>query len=396
MVSISLVGDIFISRRLPEKGYVGFQQLSDFIQSHDVRFGNLETTIHRNEGYPAMFPGGGWAMASPECLSDLKRFGFNLLSTANNHAMDYSHNGLLATMNYLRQFGFVHAGTGRNLAEASAPVYLECPEGRVALIACTCSFHDSYAAGNQRYDMQGRPGVNPLRHKAIYEITQDDYITLNRMADTLGINDYHDQATREGYLPQSENLNFGSLEFKIGEDPLCHTYPLKTDMDRISAAIAEARRQADYVIVSMHSHQFSAGKKEEPAEFAKIFSRNCIDVGATIVVGHGPHVVRDVEQYKDGIIFYGLGNFIFENETVQYLPAEYFEKYSMQRDSYVGEGFDKRSEGNTKGLAAIPEVWKGMVASLRLSGGKIESFKTYTVDLGYGKPRSQRGLPVFD
>lgn len=77
-------------------------------------------------------------------------------------------------------------------------------------------------------------------------------------------------------------------------------------MQRTIAAIADAKRQSDIVILSVHSHQFADGSKKNPPEFIKIFVRKCIDAGATIVVCHGPHVVRGIEVYNSGVVFYGL------------------------------------------------------------------------------------------
>src|SRR5699024_8920277 len=37
-----------------------------------------------------------------------------------------------------------------------------------------------------------------------------------------------------------------------------------------------------------------------------------VDVGAVAIIGHHSHVLSEIEQYKDGVIFYGLGNFIFD------------------------------------------------------------------------------------
>ncbi len=145
MIHIMLAGDILITRPLPAKGYVGCRELTDLISRHDVTFANLEVTVHRREGYPSAFPGGTWAMADPVCLKDIKRFGFNVLNTANNHAMDYSHNGLLATHRYLKEQELLFTGTGENLADATAPAFVECAEGRVAVIGATSSFHDSDA-----------------------------------------------------------------------------------------------------------------------------------------------------------------------------------------------------------------------------------------------------------
>ena len=51
-------GDAFVTRRLPEGGYEGFAPLRDCILAHDVRFLNLESTFHDNEGIPAVESGG--------------------------------------------------------------------------------------------------------------------------------------------------------------------------------------------------------------------------------------------------------------------------------------------------------------------------------------------------
>src|SRR5699024_9835391 len=123
-----------------------------------VRFTNLEMTTHHMEGVPGAASGGTWAMASPHVLKDLKGYGFNVIGWANNHTLDYLYGGLNATERYLNDYGFVHAGAGKNLAAASEPSYLETPAGRVALISATSSFHETWVAGEQRRDMVGRPG----------------------------------------------------------------------------------------------------------------------------------------------------------------------------------------------------------------------------------------------
>jgi poly-gamma-glutamate capsule biosynthesis protein CapA/YwtB (metallophosphatase superfamily) len=41
-----------------------------------------------------------------------------------------------------------------------------------------------------------------------------------------------------------------------------------------------------------------------------------IDAGAAVVTASGPHVLRGIEIYNGKPILYGLGNFIFENETL--------------------------------------------------------------------------------
>nr|WP_320022417.1 CapA family protein [uncultured Draconibacterium sp.] len=392
MIKIAIVGDLLITRPFPEKGYEGLEELKTLIDSHDVKFANLETTIHRKEGYPSAFPGGTWTMTDPICLKNIKQLGFNILNTANNHAMDYSHNGLIATHRYLIENNLKFAGTGENLADATAPAFVECPEGRVAMIGATSSFHDSDAAGNQRIDMQGRPGINPLRHKSIYEITEENYNNLLKIATQTGINDYHNRAISEGYLLPRENFNIGYFEFQKGTNNILHTYPLEKDVERIISAISEAKKQSDCVIVSIHSHQFSEGDKKNPAEFIKIFAKKCIDAGATIIVGHGPHILRGIEVYNKGVIFYSLGNFIFQNETVSHLPADFYEKYSLQYNDGVGTAMNKRSKNGKIGLSVQKDVWNSVVVSIEIDNKEID-IKLLPIELGYDLHNYRKGLP---
>ena len=396
MLTLSLCGDIFISKRLPIQSYSGFEQIQQLLQQHECRFANLETTIHRNEGYPEAFPGGGYAMAAPSCLLDLKRMGFNLFNTANNHAMDYGHKGLLATAKYLNEFDIPFSGTGENLAEASKPAYFECSMGRIAFIGVTSSFHDSYAAGPQNQDMQGRPGVAPLRHQAVYELDKNNYKALLDISKAIGINSYHNQAIKEGYLLDNKNFKFGIYEFKEGVDNRVYTFPNEGDLQRTIAEIADAKYQSDIVIVSIHSHQFTDGNKQIPPEFIKIFAHECVDAGANIVVCHGPHVVRGIEAYHSSLIFHGLGNFIFQHEEVEYLPEEFYRKYCKTRETVtgVGEIMSIRSKNGMIGLCTQPDVWKSVIVSVNCGIDFLEA-RLYPVEIMLKGKRGLKGLPVL-
>ena len=95
-------GDAFATKRLPKGGYEGFDEVQACVKSHDVAFLNLESTFHDREGIPAAQSGGTWAMSDPRILDDMKEYGFNLFNTANNHSCDYSHSGVLATIEHLK------------------------------------------------------------------------------------------------------------------------------------------------------------------------------------------------------------------------------------------------------------------------------------------------------
>ena len=321
-ISVSLCGDILLTKRIPQE-YIENSELTAFFNKHDCRFGNLETTIHNGEGIPELFPGGGYVYANSLSLRDLKAFGFNIFNTANNHSMDYGHSGLLATLSYLDKEDLLHAGTGKNLNEASKPAYLETKNGRVAVLGVTSSFHDSYAAGPQNQDMQGRPGVAPLKHRCLYELTPEKFDALVTIGEVSGINAHRNQAKKWGYATEEETMKFGTYEFKKSTENTVHTTPNVRDTERMLKYVRDARKQADLVIISIHSHHFRHNShlgNSETAEYTRIFAQNCIDAGADIVACHGPHVTRGIEIYNSGIIFHGLGNFIFEHEHMEALP----------------------------------------------------------------------------
>lgn len=144
MMTFIATGDCFITRRIPSQDIESFQEIKSFINKAEARFTNLEVTVPNGEVFPSAFSGGTWAMAPPGVLKDLKAYGFNLIAWANNHTLDYSYGGLAGTERNLNQYEFVHAGVGKNLAEASTPKYLDCPTGRVALIAAASTFHESW------------------------------------------------------------------------------------------------------------------------------------------------------------------------------------------------------------------------------------------------------------
>ena len=146
-IRLFLCGDVMLTRRLPIKYTDSLAEISKFVKAHDYCFGNLETTVHNRAGYPEAFPGGGHAMSAPVTLGDLKNFGFNVFNTANNHSMDYGHGGLLETIANLERYDLPFTGTGKNLADATHPAFLECRDGRVATLGVTTSYHDSYMAG---------------------------------------------------------------------------------------------------------------------------------------------------------------------------------------------------------------------------------------------------------
>ena len=133
--------------------------------------------------------------------------------------------------------------------------------------------------------------------------------------------------------------------------------------------------------------------KTVPADFLRSFAQSCISAGAHAVIGHGPHVLRGIEIFQNRPIFYSLGNFIFQNETVENLPADFYEKYELGLTENVADALDKRSATNTKGFAVNPWAWKSVVARFGIEGEALTHLELFPVELGFGESRPRRGFP---
>jgi poly-gamma-glutamate synthesis protein (capsule biosynthesis protein) len=76
--------------------------------------------------------------------------------------------------------------------------------------------------------------------------------------------------------------------------------------------IHRARLVADYVIVSFH---WGTEGTSNIQPYQRTVAHKAIDAGADVIIGHHPHVLRGIERYKTGIVFYSLGNFTFASKS---------------------------------------------------------------------------------
>ncbi|AZG06756.1 CapA family protein [Pigmentiphaga sp. H8] len=388
-------GDVFVNRDVfPDSA---FRDLQEFIRSADARFCNLETTFASAEASPAAISGGTWARTSENHANILTDYGFNIVAAATNHALDFGERGLLDTIGALRKAGLAHAGAGADLAQASQACFVETAAGRVGLISMASTFHESAAAGAQRMDMRGRPGVNPLRHRTVYTLPAAEIECLRSIAQATGINDHDSLRIKEGFSLAADGVDhvFGGIGFRAGPEPGPVSRPDARDMARTLAGIRDARAQADYVLVSIHSHEMHRGNKCAPAGFLKEAAHAYIDAGAHAILCHGPHVMRGLEIYKGCPIFYSLGNFIFQNETVASLPSDFYEKYGLDERASPQEAFDARSDQGRKGLATNPDIWRAVLPRWTMKEGRLEALTLHPVTLGPGQPRWRRGTPAL-
>jgi poly-gamma-glutamate synthesis protein (capsule biosynthesis protein) len=251
-------------------------------------------------------------------------------------------------------------------------------------------------AGSASVHMPGRPGVNGLRLKTVYHVQPHQAQTLQEIAAGTKINAINDVFRSEGYKPPlpENTLELGELMFEVGTDMGVKTSVHPKDLERIKRAIYDATLQADYIIISIHCHEQPGAEKFVAPEFLEVFARACIDSGAHAVVGHGPHVLRGVEVYKNRPIFYSLGDFVLQNENITKAPADYFEFYNLPPDATMHDLYKARSAGFTRGLQTKREAFETIIPSWEMDGDKLVSLNILAVELGFGLPRSRGGWPA--
>ncbi len=203
-----------------------------FFEGADVVFANLEGPI-KGQG-----TSGGTAMVfsfNEDSAPLLKNYGFNVVSIANNHAMDQGKDGRATTIAALEKSGLGWCGDPHD-EDANSVYYGNVGEKKYAIIC----FQDVTS-----------------------KINQEDAVNL----------------------------------------------------------VKEVRPNVDYLIVTPHWGYEYKLKADFNAQVKP--GRAWIDAGADMVVGHHPHVVQNFEAYNGKLIFYSLGNFIFDqywsNETQKQL-----------------------------------------------------------------------------
>ena len=391
-------GDTMITRRLSVFREPAFLSLVEMFRNADVGYANLEMLMHDFEHSPGI-GGGTFTGSDPANLKELQWAGINLVSTANNHSYDYGSDGVLTNIAHLKSAGLVFAGTGRNLSEARAPGYLDTPAGRVALISASSTFNAAGRAVDQRPDVKGRPGLNPLRHSVTYTVDRPAFDALRRISRALGF-EASNAAQRKfrpsGAVMEDNDTQIGFLgrKFVLGEELSTSTKPHSRDMEDNLKWVRDARRMADWVFVSFHCHE-SGDTTDEPPQFLKIFARACIDAGADGFLGHGPHVTRGIEIHKGKPIFYSLGNLVFQNDTVRWQPALNYELMGLGAEATPADFYDRRSERDSRGFPSDPVYWRSVVARCEFSSGDLDSITLHPIDMGHGKPRPQRGRPML-
>ena len=397
-IHVSATGDSMLLMPFPDGYACG--GVAEAIASCDVRITNLEEVLSNWDCCASTYCGGQWINAEPDRLGYLLKYGFNMFSCANNHSMDYSYDGIASTMRALRGAGVPFAGIGSSLDEASAPCVMEVGGARVAMISATSTFIDAARAGNSRGTIPARPGINPLRVKTTYLVTQEHFDQLADIAAATYINGERDNARKIGSLPPEVegSINFGGHFFCVADDGVegKRTSCDARDLNRITAEVEAAAACCDLVIVSVHSHQIRRCEYNEPDLFLEEFAHAVIDAGAHAVIGGGTHQLKPIELYRGKPIFYSLGNFIFESGMIPQLPADYWDKYGFDPALSVPEAQHIKTKGGTIGLETDEANYLSVVPRMEFDdSGELLSLDLLPVHLGFERERAFKGLPVL-
>ncbi len=208
----------------------------------------------------------------------LKSSGIKIVSFANNHVMDQGWPGFIETREHLRDTGLLFVGTADNAASTFQPVLTEANGIKVGWLGMT-----RWLNGNRNPDNPDQPHVNFFPYPG-----------------------------ESGGAPGADEA-------------------------QVLAAIKVARTQCDLLVVSIHwGIEYATTPRPEDVEIA----HKMLDAGASVVVGHHPHVLQQVETYRtaDGrntVIFYSLGNFL-SNQSRSYVDGLMPDKDGDPRDSMIG------------------------------------------------------------
>jgi poly-gamma-glutamate capsule biosynthesis protein CapA/YwtB (metallophosphatase superfamily) len=390
-ITFALAGDAILTRRvLPfdHPGDPGFSGLVRLVRGADAAIVNLEESLLRFPGFRGWAEaenGGNWEVAPPEMANELQGMGFDMVACANNHTMDFGAEGLRETSRVLDRLGLPHAGSGSNLGEASRPAYLETAKGRVALVSLTTSFPPMARAGNSRPDMAGRPGANAVRLHRTLEVDATTFETLRQLAPTWN----------RTAPPKPDVTSFrisdtaGSTEVRLSKRIAATERVDATDQARILREITNAARLADFVVVSIHSHQ-PGNYSQEPPDWMKELTRACIDAGGAMVAIHGPHQLRGIEIYKDKPILYSIGNLFLQTETIDPAPADRYESAGLGPEALVSDYLVAKKH-ETTGFPSSPKWYESVLALPTFEQGVLTELRLAPLDLGQKLPLPQRG-----
>ncbi len=335
---ITAVGDMIFNEKISHLEAPERAGLLRLMQEADIAYGNMEFSLNDRPDLQRPF----YNFRAPRDFRwELARTGINLVSLANNHALDFGPEGLKECLKALDHSNITYAGAGATLAEARSPGTLELAgfKTRVALLS-----YMRYWTAKYRTKDASAPSL----------ATIDPAVIL---------------AVRDGKVEKVEG-------------------PLESDVKAMEDDIVLARRRNDLLLVSLHNHDVTHhrayGIQDTTPPNEQIMFRRAIEAGADMVIGTGPHVLRGIEFHQGRPIFYSLGDFIYQYRTPERIPADVIHQrdIEMPRPANVSV-FDRRESR---------EVLESVMVRMTMNQGKLKRIQLLPVTIDdegplYGAPR---------
>jgi len=312
-LTLMAVGDVCVNRDDPDSI---FAMVTPKIREADITFCQLETCFSERG---SILPQARWPMRShPGNAIAIKNAGFQVVSFACNHALDWGVDAFVDTTEILENLGLLCVGAGRNIDEARKPVIVERNGTMVAFLAYCSILPYGYWA------LPDRPGCAPLRALTLYEQLEVD---------------------------------------QPGTPARVHTFTVPEDLAHAVEDVSKAKREADIVVVSVHFgiHFIPAVL----ADYQREIAHAVIDAGADLVLGHHAHILKGIETYKGKVIFHSLCNFAFD----LVIPDAAWESPRFQEIKGLHPEW-KREPGST--FHFPPDSRKTIIAKAVISNKEIE------------------------
>ncbi|WP_235898725.1 CapA family protein [Parahaliea maris] len=318
-------GDLAPDRENYSESFAATQEV---LQQADIVFGQLETSFAR-EGVRA--PQARHAvLAHPDGAKALADAGFNCISMAGNHVLDWGNDAFFETRHHLTESGISVVGAGANIREARQPARFTLDDGtRVAILAYSSILPMAYWAE------QRRPGCVPMRAHTIYEQIE------------------HDQP---------------------GTPPRIHTFPHREDLAAMQQDIRKAKEENDVVIVSQHwgIHFVRA----VIADYQRDVATAAVAAGADAIIGGHPHILKGCEVIDDAPVFYSLCNFA----TDLRMDAE----HAASKGFNEIRGLAEEWEPDFDSLYNFPTASRlSMAARLEIAQGRIQRSGFLPIFIGH-------------
>ena len=256
-----------------------FRRIRHVLQTGDVVFANLE----------APFADSGMAAEKiytfrvpTKYAVGLRQAGFNAVSLANNHILDFGIGALQQTLQALDQQQVHHAGAGMTLDEAWRPAMIDTRAGRVAILAFSMTFPKEFWAT----DSTGGTAY-PYEERLIQTLD-----SLNREADFVIVSFHWGAEKRE--TPKDYQIYFARLAIDHGADLILGHHPhvlqgLELYKNRLIAYSLGNLAFASYSRVAKHSMLLKVLMHRNGLLFARIYPLN-ID---NVEVEFQPVIARD-------------------------------------------------------------------------------------------------------